>query len=88
MGNFVGGIAGDIIGSVYEWHNATDVYTIEFFKNGCRFTDDTVLTCAVADWLMKSEGKEEKESLEILNDCLRKYGKAHPYAGYGHMFRD
>lgn len=88
MGNFIGGIAGDIIGSVYEWRNATNTLNIEFFKRCSRFTDDTVLTCAVADWLMKSEGKEERESLEILNECLRSYGKAHPYAGYGHMFRD
>lgn len=88
MGNFIGGIAGDIIGSVYEWHNVVDADKIVFFRNGCRFTDDTVLTCAVADWLIKSEGKEEKESLKILNECLLRFGKAHPYAGYGHMFRD
>lgn len=88
MCNLIGGIAGDIIGSVYEWHNATDAADIRFFKNGCRYTDDTVLTCAVASWLMKSAGLKEEESLEILNGELLKFGKAHPFAGYGHMFRD
>lgn len=88
MDNFIGGIAGDIIGSVYEWHNATDVRHIEFFKNGCRYTDDTVLTCAVASWLIKSEGLEEEDSLRILNEELLRFGRSHPNAGYGHMFRD
>ena len=87
MYNFIGGIAGDIIGSVYEWHNATDLSNIEFFKNGCKYTDDTVLTCAIASWLVKSEGLTEEKSLEILNNELLKFGKAHPYAGYGRMFR-
>ena len=94
MGNFVGGIAGDIIGSVYEWHNADSRHGIEFFKNGCRYTDDTVLTCAVAEWLLvHKETTEikpfpEEDSLARLNASLLKYGKAHPHAGYGHMFRD
>lgn len=88
MSNFIGGIAGDIIGSVYEWHNIADTDDIVFFKNGCRFTDDTVLTCAVAEWLLKSEGTSKEESFDILVSLLKKYGKAHPYAGYGHMFRD
>lgn len=88
MGNFIGGIAGDIIGSVYEWHNAMDSATVEFFKNGCRFTDDTVLTCAVASWLIKSKGFDEKESLDILNGELLRFGKAYPNAGYGRMFRN
>ena len=91
MSNFIGGITGDIIGSAYEWHNATDVKRIIFFRDGSRYTDDTVLTCAVASWLIKSnglKGLKEKESLEILSNELLRFGKAHPYAGYGHMFRD
>ncbi len=91
MSNFIGGITGDIIGSAYEWHNATDVKRIIFFRDGSRYTDDTVLTCAVASWLIKTDGLKgikEKESLEILNRELLRFGKAHPYAGYGHMFRD
>ncbi len=44
----LGAVIGDIIGSTYEWHN---VKTKEFplFPKGSRFTDDTVLSVAVAD---------------------------------------
>ena len=82
MGNFLGAIAGDIIGSVYEWHNVSNYDNIELFKDGCHFTDDTVLTCAVAKWLI-----EDKElSNEYLAKCLKKLGKKYPGAGYGSKF--
>lgn len=83
MGNFLGAIAGDVIGSVYEWHNVTKRGGVQFFKQGYRFTDDTVLTCAVADWLMH----DSEHSREGLAKRLKKYGNKHPYAGYGGMFR-
>lgn len=83
MGNFLGGIAGDVIGSVYEWHNVKRRGSVEFFKPGCKFTDDSVLTCAVADWLLHDSG----HSNEGLAKRLKKYGKRHPNAGYGGMFR-
>lgn len=83
MGNFLGAIAGDVIGSVYEWHNVKRRGSVEFFKPGCKFTDDSVLTCAVADWLLHDSG----HSNEGLAKRLKKYGKRHPGAGYGGMFR-
>jgi ADP-ribosylglycohydrolase len=47
----IGAIAGDIIGSVYEMHN---IATTDFplFGPSSRFTDDTVLTVALADVLL------------------------------------
>ena len=44
----LGAIIGDIVGSVYEFHN---VKTKDFplFTDRCFFTDDTVMTCAVAE---------------------------------------
>ena len=47
----LGAIIGDIVGSVYEWNN---IKTKEFplFREGCSFTDDTVMTIATADALM------------------------------------
>ena len=44
----MGAIVGDIVGSVYEWHN---IKTKDFplFRDDCFFTDDTVMTCAVAE---------------------------------------
>ena len=46
-----GAITGDIVGSVYEHAN---IKTKDFplFSEGCRFTDDTVCTIAIADCLM------------------------------------
>jgi ADP-ribosylglycohydrolase len=72
----IGALAGDIIGSIYEWHN---IKTTEFtlFSAGCRFTDDSVLTVALAD--------------AILNDCdyavkLKEYYRRYPLTGYGSSF--
>ncbi len=47
----IGAIAGDIIGSVYEAHNhkRTD---FPLFDPHCTFTDDTVITVAVADYIL------------------------------------
>lgn len=72
----LGAIAGDIIGSVYE---KTPQKRTQFplFVEASRFTDDTVLTIAVADSLL---GKTPFE------DSIRKYAMAHPLAGYGGTF--
>ena len=55
----LGAIIGDIIGSVYEWHN---IKTTEFplFSKGCRPTDDSVMSIAVADGLIRSFRKDEE----------------------------
>ena len=47
----IGAIAGDIIGSVHEWAG-TKTKTFRLFHPECAFTDDTVLTVAVADCLV------------------------------------
>ncbi|MEN6446426.1 MAG: ADP-ribosylglycohydrolase family protein, partial [Syntrophaceae bacterium] len=50
----IGAIAGDIIGSIYERHG---IKTKDFplFGRGCRFTDDSVLTVALADSILSNE---------------------------------
>lgn len=73
----IGAIAGDIIGSVYEHHNIT-ITDFQLFDPHCRFTDDTVLTVAVADCLL--HGKEYAKT-------FREYFQRYPYAGYGGGFR-
>ncbi len=74
----LGAIAGDIIGSVYEWHN---IKTTEFelFSSGCRFTDDTVLTVALADAILSGADYAEK---------MKEYFHRYPNAGYGGRFAD
>ena len=75
-----GAIVGDIIGSVYEWHN---IKTKDFplFRKDCRFTDDTVMTCAVAEAVMNGGRKDD------FIDAMKKYGRMYPKAGYGGRFR-
>ena len=43
----LGAIVGDIVGSVYEWNNIK-TKNFPLFREDCFFTDDTVMTCAVA----------------------------------------
>jgi ADP-ribosylglycohydrolase len=82
MGNFIGAIAGDILGSTYEWHN-TKEYGIDWFRAGSKATDDSVLTCAVASWLMC----DKEATNEVLAASLRGFANAFPDAGYGSKFR-
>ncbi|MDJ1502335.1 ADP-ribosylglycohydrolase family protein [Xanthocytophaga agilis] len=74
----LGAIAGDIIGSLYEIRG---LKTMDFplFVPESRFTDDTVLTLAVADALLHGGNYAEK---------IHSYGNAYPLAGYGKSFRD
>ena len=50
----LGSVIGDIVGSRYEFHN---IKTKEFslFDDSCCFTDDTILTCAVAEHLISNK---------------------------------
>lgn len=72
----IGAIAGDIIGSIYEWHN---IKTTEFplFSPRCHFTDDSVLTIALADAIMSG--------VDYVT-LLKKYYRTYPHAGFGGHF--
>ena len=72
----LGAITGDIVGSIYE-HRPIKTKDFPLFGRGCRFTDDTVCTLAVADCLM-NDGD--------FADFLRAYVRRHPNRGFGGMF--
>ena len=72
----IGSIAGDIIGSVYE-QDPIKTKDFPLFHPRCRFTDDTVLTVAVADAILT--GGSYKQS-------VREIGRRYPNAGYGGSF--
>lgn len=75
----LGAIAGDVIGSVYEFaHCRTTNFPL--FGPGSKFTDDTVMTVAVASWLVMGGDKAN------LPYIMQEYGQAYPWAGYGSMF--
>ena len=82
----IGAIFGDIVGSVYEFDN---IKTKEFqlFTDKCKFTDDTVMTVAVADTLMQFEKITDLEAFKkVLIKTMHRYGKRYPDAGYGGRF--
>ena len=73
----IGAVIGDFVGSIYEWHNIKTI-DFPFFSPTCRFTDDSVMSIAVADALMNGTS---------VAASLRKYGRLYPQAGYGGRFR-
>lgn len=72
----IGAIAGDIIGSVYE-HRPIKSKDFPLFRPDSRFTDDTVLTVAVAGAILSGCPYAE---------AVREFGRRHPGAGYGGSF--
>ena len=82
----IGAIFGDIVGSVYEFDN---IKTKDFklFSEKCEFTDDTVMTVAVAEALLKYDEIIDVEDFKrTLIDSMHKWGKLYPRAGYGGHF--
>lgn len=72
----LGAIIGDIIGSVHEGIG-TKTKDFPLFVPRSIFTDDTVLTVAVADWILTGQD---------LTDLLQSYYRTYPGRGYGGMF--
>jgi ADP-ribosylglycohydrolase len=72
----LGAIAGDVIGSIYE-HRPIKTTRFPLFHPLCRFTDDTVLTVALADSIL--------HDIPYV-DLLKRYYRAYPGAGYGGSF--
>ena len=72
-------ICGDVIGSVYEGRSrCAENKSFKLFDEKCRFTDDTVCTIAIAEWLLKGGD---------VRDYLEKWAKKYPHAGYGKGFK-
>ena len=77
----LGAIVGDIIGSAYEFNN-TKRKEFHLFTPKSKFTDDTVMTLAVARWLC--DDKEHRK--ETLVQHMQELGRRYPTAGYGGSF--
>lgn len=72
----LGAICGDVIGSVYE-HDNLKSKSFPLFQKDCKFTDDTVLTCAIADAILHGRSYA---------DVIKRFYHWYPKAGYGFMF--
>ncbi|MCD7820014.1 MAG: ADP-ribosylglycohydrolase family protein [Lachnospiraceae bacterium] len=82
-----GAILGDIIGSPYEFDRGNKTKDFELFGNGAEFTDDSVMTIAVAEALLDA-GKDAPidRIRELVTASMQKWGQSYPYAGYGGHF--
>lgn len=95
-----GAILGDIIGSPYEFDMGRKVKDFPLFSRISMFTDDTVMTVAVAESLMevlKTKGysvpldadatlKLEADFKASLVNSMQRWGRLYPFAGYGNRF--
>ena len=79
--NMMGALVGDIVGSVYEFQS-TDSMDFGLFTPWTKFTDDSVMTLAVAKWLME----DESHSLQGLVYYMQELGQKYPHSGYGARF--
>ena len=79
----LGAVFGDIVGSAYEWNNVkTKDFPLE--RSGTRYTDDSVMTLAVAKWLLEDPSHSESHLIR----CMQKLGRGHIKAGYGGRFKE
>ena len=84
--NIIGGIAGDVIGSIYEF-NPTKDYNFRLLDERMELTDDSIMTIAVADWLLLGESERLWKS-SALKERMRYWGQKYrwPMGGYGGTF--
>ena len=82
----LGAILGDMVGSPFEFdrnnHKSKD---FPLLSEKSHFTDDTVMTVAVARGLMAGQGNAQKTFAEVQHE-MQYWGRKYPNAGYGGMF--
>ena len=83
-----GAILGDIIGSPFEFDLGSKSKVFPLFSQESHFTDDTVMTVAVAAAFLKlpADAADEVIRREVTAQ-LQSFGRRYPRAGYGGMFR-
>ena len=79
--DMLGALVGDVVGSVYEFNNVKSTDFELFYEESC-FTDDSVMTLAVAKWLVE----DDTHSKYYLIKCMQELGCRYPDAGYGGHF--
>lgn len=82
MDGIIGAICGDIIGSTREF-NPIKTKDFELIQSSSSFTDDTILTLAVASWLTKDDNHINKNLVKEMQKLTNEF----PNVGYGGRFR-
>ncbi|MBO6214169.1 MAG: ADP-ribosylglycohydrolase family protein, partial [Lachnospiraceae bacterium] len=82
-----GAIFGDIVGSVYEFDKGEKTKLFRLFTEDSTFTDDTVMTLAVAQALLEVGPAAEPDAIsQAVAAWMRRLGQRYPNAGYGGKF--
>ena len=81
-----GAILGDMIGAPYEFDRGNKTKDFPLFSRRSEFTDDSVMTIAVAEALMNTLGRSDEEIKNALVASMQKWGHMYPDAGYGGRF--
>ena len=83
-----GAILGDMIGAPYEFDRGNKSKDFEMFNDKVKYTDDTVMTIAVAEALMEVESNSDDDAIRnTLVQKMQDWGHRYPNAGYGGRFR-
>ena len=81
-----GAILGDMIGAPYEFDRGCKTKEFPLFIEDSQFTDDSVMTIAVAEALLDSVGKSDDAIKAALVSSMQSWGRKYPHAGYGARF--
>lgn len=83
-----GAILGDIIGSPFEFDRGDKTKNFKLFSRKSHFTDDSVMTLAVCEALLKvGQDATVKEIEDTVISSMQSWGRRYPRAGYGGYFR-
>lgn len=82
----LGAIIGDVVGSRFEWNNIK-TKEFDFLTYHCEFTDDSVMSLAVAKALLDSKGNYDNLN-KLTIKAMREIGQPYPNCGYGDKFRN
>lgn len=83
-----GAILGDIIGSPFEFDRGDKTKDFKLFSRRSHFTDDSVMTLAVCEALLKvGQNAAVKEIEDAVITSMQSWGRRYPHEGYGGYFR-
>ncbi len=81
-----GALLGDMIGAPYEFDRGSKTKHFPLFNDESQWTDDSVMTIAVAEALMQAGDGAEEQVKEELVRSMQAWGRRYPDAGYGARF--
>lgn len=82
-----GAILGDIIGQPYEFDRGHKTKEFPLFCKNPRFTDDSVMTIAICDGILKAGLEADENTMKTaMITSMQLWGHKYPHAGYGGRF--